>query len=281
MRLFRFLGFAMQVGPCGALLLLTISTAGAAQGATAPTGPAQVTLSDAGAAAAALPRLPPTIRQEVDRLAGDDPGSRATAALALGAMGKAAAPAIPWLFAAVSDRRDVRLLLTQEKTTVGEQAALALGKIGEPAFSQLRQAIIDASTDEVTWFRAAAVLALLRRAEVFDPLVARFRSLQPHVNEDDQASRRFVDVAWLLTCFPEPRVGDLLAEAIATGTAQRPMAYGLESLVDEPKIPEFPECKQALQDWKPSPCPALLEWWRSHRDQVKLTPFCQFPDRAR
>jgi HEAT repeat protein len=85
-----------------------------------------------------LSELPRPLREEIDRLASDDAGKRATAAVSLGEMGAQATPAIPYLIGALSDGRSV--VGPFGTSTVDELAVKALAQIGEPA----RQALLDA-----------------------------------------------------------------------------------------------------------------------------------------
>lgn len=75
-----------------------------------------------------LAALSREVREEVDRLASNEAGKRATGAASLGQMGAAATPAIPYLAALVSDGTEVYGL--EGRKTVGVIAGMALCEIG-------------------------------------------------------------------------------------------------------------------------------------------------------
>lgn len=108
---------------------LPAQQAGSAGSATQKSSPATVKLS----------KLPPAVRDEIDRLASDDPGKMATAATSLGEMGEAAIPAIPFLVKALEDPSKV-FSMEEGESRVCDVALSALKKLGAPA----RDAVLEA-----------------------------------------------------------------------------------------------------------------------------------------
>lgn len=118
-------------------------------------------------AAKKLSVVPPAVRAEIDRLASDDAGKRATGAASLGEMGDEAIPAIPYLVGALGDTRAV--IGPGGRQQVAEVALATLAKLGEPA----RLALLDAlkaggerDLDQVMW-----ALGRMKEPRAFDPLV--------------------------------------------------------------------------------------------------------------
>jgi HEAT repeat protein len=114
-----------------------------------------------------LSDVPPAVRAEIDRLASDDAGKRATGAASLAEMGDEAIPSIPYLVGALGDNRSV--IGPGGPQIVAEVALATLVKLGEPA----RQALLDAlkadgrrDLDRVMW-----ALGRIKEPRAFDPLV--------------------------------------------------------------------------------------------------------------
>ena len=89
-----------------------------------------------------LAAMPREVREEVDRLASNDAGKRATGAVSLGQMGAAATQAIPYLVPLLGDSTEI-WSIPLGKTTVSHIAGYALVQIGakgtEVLISQLKR----------------------------------------------------------------------------------------------------------------------------------------------
>jgi hypothetical protein len=99
-------------------------------------------------------------REEVDRLASDDAGKRATGALSLGQMGAAATPAIPYLVPLLDDATKV-YALGQGETQVALVAGEAMVQIG-PKGTELLITQLKRETNAPRWSRCTAARVLGR-----------------------------------------------------------------------------------------------------------------------
>jgi len=115
-----------------------------------------------------LSELPAAVRDELDRLASDDAGKRATAIVSLGEMGQEAIPAIPMLIGALGDLREV--IGMKGRFKVDELALQTLTNLGEPARKSLLDVLQeedrDRDRDQVMW-----ALGKMKETRAVEPLV--------------------------------------------------------------------------------------------------------------
>jgi hypothetical protein len=108
-----------------------------------------------------LAQMPREVREEVDRVASNDAGKRATGAASLGQMGAVATPAIPYLVPLLDDATKV-FVLGQGETQVALVAGESLVQIGtkgtEALISQLKR-----ETNAPRWARCTAARVLGRK----------------------------------------------------------------------------------------------------------------------
>jgi HEAT repeat protein len=113
-----------------------------------------------------LSELPTAVREELDRLASDDAGKRATAIVSLAEMGQEAIPAIPFLIGALGDSREVFSL--KGRSTVNNLAVQTLENLGEPARQSLLDAI-QAENRDREWIMWA--LGKMKEPRAVEPLI--------------------------------------------------------------------------------------------------------------
>lgn len=202
--------------------------------------------------------MPRAVRDEVDRLASDDPGRRATAAESLAEMGRAAAPAIPWLIAAMSDHRPV-ISLREGNTEVRYIAAHALGQIGRPAVTQLVALVQNTSADDSLRIGAVTALGWFREPTALDPLLAALKALD--LRKETQTRSIISTLSEALSCFPEERVANAILEA-----TERLQAGGADRL--EP-LNDFTAMAGQRYGTFASPAKAR-EWWTANKSQLAL-----------
>jgi HEAT repeat protein len=115
-----------------------------------------------------LSDLSPVVRAEIDRLASDDAGKRATGAASLAEMGDDAIPAIPYLIGALNDTRSV--IGPGGQSTVAEVALATLDKLGEPGRLAMLEAL-KAGSDRRGFDQLMLALGRIKEPRAFEPLV--------------------------------------------------------------------------------------------------------------
>ena len=245
----------------------------AGQTAPAKTQAVQAKTQPAPLKAQAPPAVPPEVQKEIDALGSKDTNERISAADKLGAMGPAAAPAIPHL---------IPLLRYHglESIKVGDQliaafdlsasaAAAALARIGKPAFEPLRKRLSDPNAPEDAPYWAAVALARMNDpaatrlllATLKDPAspareaVARAlaHSADPQalnallgLAKDSDPKMRAAAIAGLEST-KDPRAVDAMAAALHDGDPKvRRAAAG--SLLHQPDPRAFDDLVRALKD---------------------------------
>ena len=135
---------------------------------------AQQSKKEAGSARATGPKvgrklseLPSVVREEIDRLASDDAGKRATGAASLGEMGAEAIPAIPYLIGALGDSRSV--IGPGGRQDVADVAMASLTKLGNPAREALLEALKAQNVRELD--RVMWALGKMREPRAVGPLI--------------------------------------------------------------------------------------------------------------
>lgn len=153
--------------------------------------------------------IPPAVREEIERLISDDPAKRATAAASLGEMGPAAAPAIPYLVAALDDTRMV-LSLLKGNVSVNSIVLDTLRLLGEPA----RKGILNRlAPPENAQFGAIWAVAELREARAVPLLTAIVFDRRAHyrwqaLDAMETLQERKVDLATLLPLIDPSRADE-------------------------------------------------------------------------
>jgi hypothetical protein len=112
-----------------AVISFQTTASGNAKGSIAPKQPA-------APAKPKIAEIPKAVREEIERLISDDSAKRATAAASLAEMGPAAAPAIPYLAAALDDFRSV-LSLRRGNVEVRTIVLDTLRPFREPATKEI------------------------------------------------------------------------------------------------------------------------------------------------
>lgn len=217
-----------------------------------------------------LSELPTAVREELDKLASDDAGKRATAIVSLGEMGQQAIPAIPFLIGALGDTRQVVGL--NGRFHVYELAEQTLAKIGEPA----RQALLDAlqavdikERDRVMW-----ALAEMKETRAVEPLIRLL------------GERWRADAAEALGDIGDPRAvepllpllllqDDIAGERAAVALGKLKDVRAVEPLIAALKKDNGNSARDALKeitgqdlrtgdDW--------ARWWEQNKDRLKKQP---------
>jgi HEAT repeat protein len=191
-----------------------------------------------------LSELPAPVREEMDRLASDDAGKRATAIVSLGEMGQEAIPAIQLLIGAVGDRRSV--IGPKGRFDVNELAVQTLETLGEPARKALLDALQaeDRDRDQIMW-----ALGKMKETRAVEPIIrillndAHLRNwaIEPLVEIGDP--RAVEPLIQLLS--QDENLRDNIAEAL--GKLKDPRA--VEPLIDALKKDEtFWQARDALKE---------------------------------
>jgi HEAT repeat protein len=154
--------------------------------------------SNAPQSSGRLSELPPAIRAEIDRLASDEAGKRATAAASLAEMGERAVPAIPYLIGALGDER--MAIGSDAVKQVRAFALTTLTKLGGPA----REALLNA----------------LKSSDFID------------ARDPSSISQRSAGVLWALGKMREPRAVEPLIGLLAREEATLAVRYAVEALGD-------------------------------------------------
>jgi len=148
--------------------------------------------------AKALPKIPkkeipgeapPEIRKGIESLYARGATQRAVAARDLGRMGAQAAPAIRFLIAMLHDRTDAKCDFG--RTTPGDEAMKALGRIGQPALDPLIKALKD--EDGNVQLRSAEALGEIGDARAVDPLIAILKTSK-NENVQSRAAKTLVRI---------------------------------------------------------------------------------------
>lgn len=187
------------------------------------------------------------VREEVDRLASNEAGKRATGAASLGQMGAAATPAIPYLVLLLADETEVYGL--KGKTRVAHTAGEALVEIGpkgkEALISQLRR---ESSAPWLARYYAAGVLGQKKVVEAIPVL---------------RAALARSDVNWV----EAGHIVEALAALNDSGSLVSIMAYLAQDI--ELYWPHYQKPLKNLtgQDFKDKK--DALTWWQENKGRFK------------
>lgn len=213
-------------------------------------------------------RMTPELKALLARLVSDDAPTRAAAAVALGDMGKDAAPAVPWLIKVLRDMREVFVvarsradLADRRRVTIGpggvgcrssvsEQASIALGKIGDRrAVKPLCALMLDKKRDDRQWLkRVAATKALgeIGNAQAVGSLLQAFANPEEYYFIHDEAGDALVKIGApavkLLVRVAEQGNARVRLEAIsALAKIGRPAVSSLVAMLNrgDPKTTKF------------------------------------------
>jgi hypothetical protein len=231
-------------------------------------------LDDQASAQASKPGTPttvsPVVREEIDRLASDDVGRRATAANALGKMGAAAEPAIAWLIAAMSDERET---LSPEYgiAPVNLVAGKALSKIGLSARKEVTSLLTSPGTTPLMRRNAVRALTVMRDQASLDVILESL----PYAYSDADPTGWFADkLEDVLPCFlPDPRVPEAMLRLAQSGQHAHPEQW--DSGTVHNRVQWFHQWFQRAVKGLPDSVGTLGEvqdWWARHKTTASLSP---------
>jgi len=191
-----------RIGVAALGLLILTTLAGNSLALSPPSGGTASKPRPSGKTGVAAPS--PAVRAEIERLESNDEGRRATGAAALAAMGIRAAPAVPWLFAAVDDLRPVNSLL-YGRATVAYVAGRALRAIGPSAVDYVMAKLRDPKTSPDDRSAALRAVAIMHRPEM---LTALLQQLEIACAPGGNACSEYGDA---LECYlPDPRIPEAM-----------------------------------------------------------------------
>jgi HEAT repeat protein len=186
----------------------------------------------------AKPTLPRTMPAEIQRLVGrlyaPEPLERGKACEALGRLGGKAAPAVPFLVETLRDdgaldivwkKSDIWKTDMHQPTTVGEEAARALGQIGSAAVPPLLEAL--ESADPFVRSNAAKALGDTRDKRGVDALVLLLKDKDVSVSSSAASS---------LGRIKDPRAVEPLLDVVRNGPYHHGAADALREIGDRSAV---------------------------------------------
>lgn len=215
-------------------------------------------------------KVPAEVREEIDRLASDDAGRRATAAEALAKMGTAAEPAIPWLIAAMHDERET-LSVQHGRAPVYFVVGKALSRLGSPARQQVVSVLRNPGTEMPMRHNALMALTAIRDQTSLDVLL---ETLPYAYSESDPKGHYASHLRTVLQCFlPDPRVPEAMLRL-----AQSAQRHSSEPADVLNMINAFRWAVQEGMQYtteRPDTVKTLAEteaWWATHKSAASLRP---------
>jgi hypothetical protein len=231
-----------------------------------------VGIGQAGAQPSKLPvgaaKVPAAIREEIDRLASDDAGRRATAAFALGEMGAAAELAIPWLVAAMSDDR--RTLSTHYgDAPVNLVVGKALARIGSAATKHVTTLLLSDDTRIEMRLNSARALTVMRDGTSLELLLKAIPYAYSQADMDGDRKAAFAtEFRRLLPCYlPDRRVPEAfltLEEAAQRASPSGPTDVQWFVYEFRESVKNVPMDVQKIEQAR--------DWWSQNKATASLNP---------
>lgn len=171
------------------------------------------------------PDLPAVIKKEVNTLYSESPSARAAAVFKLGEMRENAKAAVPFLVGMLADDAVINIgeRSPTDASSPGEEASLALAKIGEAAAKPLITAMRD--DDELVRKNASRAISKFTDPKVIKPLMAGLLVNDSYVRQN---------IAWTLGNLKAAEAVEALTECLKDGDwhVRRNAAWALGEIGD-------------------------------------------------